>query len=205
MKLLWNKKAHMIINVTGGILILLFGIFRFSLGYYAVSMIINGLNGFLLVDIKHRTNNKSDIFALKICECVFLLFFIPGLSLEHFIRDIGAILLYNGLHFSFLGMLPAYVKYIVLRNRNSKENKNDSSYEESYQRKNYEESKGFKQDNRYKESEELRYFGGCNSIDSLKRRYHKLAKAFHSDEGDGDKETFVKMKAEYEKELKKYL
>ncbi len=47
------------------------------------------------------------------------------------------------------------------------------------------------------------YFSGCNTLDSLNKRYHILAKAYHPDNNFGDQKTFQKMKNEYE-ELKKF-
>lgn len=42
------------------------------------------------------------------------------------------------------------------------------------------------------------FFAGCDSLEKLEKRYKSLCKTYHPDMGDGDTETFQKMKAEYE-------
>ena len=54
-------------------------------------------------------------------------------------------------------------------------------------------------------SEELRnpagssvFFAGCDTPEKLEKRYKSLCKTYHPDTGDGDTQTFQKMKDEYE-------
>lgn len=42
------------------------------------------------------------------------------------------------------------------------------------------------------------FFSGCNTEEKLEKRYKSLCKAYHPDAEGGDKETFQKMKDEYE-------
>lgn len=42
------------------------------------------------------------------------------------------------------------------------------------------------------------FFAGCDSLEKLEKRYKSLCKTYHPDMGDGDTETFQRMKAEYE-------
>ena len=51
--------------------------------------------------------------------------------------------------------------------------------------------------------EELRsvYFNGCNDKEELTARYKQLAKVFHTDNTGGDKDSFIRLKKEYDSEL----
>ncbi len=42
------------------------------------------------------------------------------------------------------------------------------------------------------------YFNGCKTEDEIKKRYRDLCKVFHPDSENGDQETFLKVKADYE-------
>lgn len=42
------------------------------------------------------------------------------------------------------------------------------------------------------------FFAGCDTPEKLEKRYKSLCKTYHPDTGDGDTETFQKMKDEYE-------
>ena len=42
------------------------------------------------------------------------------------------------------------------------------------------------------------YFNGCKSEEEIKKRYRDLCKVFHPDSENGDQETFLKVKADYE-------
>lgn len=42
------------------------------------------------------------------------------------------------------------------------------------------------------------FFAGCSDMEKLEKRYKSLCKAYHPDTGDGDTETFQKMREEYE-------
>lgn len=69
-------------------------------------------------------------------------------------------------------------------------------------------NKTFKFENDNKRSETINtsiYFGGCNNLDSLNKRYHILAKAYHPDNNFGDKYSFQKMSDEYNLLKKKYV
>jgi len=42
------------------------------------------------------------------------------------------------------------------------------------------------------------YFNGCTTEDEIKKRYRDLCKVFHPDSDNGDQETFLKIKEDYE-------
>lgn len=52
--------------------------------------------------------------------------------------------------------------------------------------------------------EELSFFQGCDSLDSLKRRYRDLSRVYHPDNGNGSAEIFAKINNEYELLMEKY-
>jgi len=43
------------------------------------------------------------------------------------------------------------------------------------------------------------FFNGCTSADEIKKRYRDLCKVFHPDSGNGDQETFLTIKNDYER------
>ena len=45
---------------------------------------------------------------------------------------------------------------------------------------------------------EVGYFNGCTTEDEIKKRYRDLCKVFHPDSDNGDQETFLKIKEDYE-------
>ena len=45
------------------------------------------------------------------------------------------------------------------------------------------------------------YFNGCSNREELSTRYKQLAKVFHTDNAGGDKDSFIRLKKEYEAEL----
>lgn len=47
------------------------------------------------------------------------------------------------------------------------------------------------------------FFNGCANDDEIRKRYHQLCKVFHPDSGNGDEETFVLIKEEYDRLLHK--
>lgn len=47
------------------------------------------------------------------------------------------------------------------------------------------------------------FFNGCANDDEIRKRYHQLCKVFHPDAGNGDEETFVLIKEEYDRLIKK--
>ena len=51
--------------------------------------------------------------------------------------------------------------------------------------------------------EELRsvYFNGCSDKEELTARYKQLAKVFHTDNAGGDKDSFIRLKKEYDDEM----
>ncbi len=51
--------------------------------------------------------------------------------------------------------------------------------------------------------EELRsvYFNGCSDKEELTARYKQLAKVFHNDNAGGDKDSFIRLKKEYDDEM----
>lgn len=48
------------------------------------------------------------------------------------------------------------------------------------------------------------YFNGCNSLESLQKRYKDLCKVYHPDMGNGSAEIFSEIQAAYENLKKKY-
>ena len=48
------------------------------------------------------------------------------------------------------------------------------------------------------------FFSGCTTVEKLDKRYKALCKTYHPDAEGGDKETFQKMKDEYD-EIRKHL
>lgn len=48
------------------------------------------------------------------------------------------------------------------------------------------------------------YFNGCNSLESLQKRYKDLCKVYHPDMGNGSAEIFTEIQAAYENLKKKY-
>ncbi len=48
------------------------------------------------------------------------------------------------------------------------------------------------------------YFNGCNSMESLQKRYKDLCKVYHPDAGNGSTEIFTEIQAAYENLKKKY-
>lgn len=48
------------------------------------------------------------------------------------------------------------------------------------------------------------YFNGCNSLESLQKRYKDLCKVYHPDMGNGSAEIFAEIQATYEELRKKY-
>ena len=47
-------------------------------------------------------------------------------------------------------------------------------------------------------SPKVGYFNGCTTEDEIKKRYRDLCKVFHPDSDNGDQETFLKIKEDYE-------
>lgn len=51
---------------------------------------------------------------------------------------------------------------------------------------------------------QIDFFANCNSLESLKKRYRDLAKAYHPDTGNGDLAISQMINAQYEEKIKKY-
>lgn len=54
------------------------------------------------------------------------------------------------------------------------------------------------------ESSALNYFKGCNSLESLQKRYRDLSKVYHPDMGNGSVEIFREIQTAYDNLKKKY-
>ena len=53
-------------------------------------------------------------------------------------------------------------------------------------------------DNSSKPGQITGYFNGCKTEEEIKKRYRDLCKVFHPDSENGDQETFLKVKQDYE-------
>ena len=61
-----------------------------------------------------------------------------------------------------------------------------------------EETKAAAQPEQEKRNPGVGYFNGCTTEDEIKKRYRDLCKVFHPDSDNGDQETFLKIKEDYE-------
>ena len=50
----------------------------------------------------------------------------------------------------------------------------------------------------HEEDKTTGFFNGCKTEEEIKKRYRDLCKVFHPDSENGDQETFLKVKADYE-------
>lgn len=85
---------------------------------------------------------------------------------------------------------------------NAGRNSNNNSYN-SYNSYNQNNSSSYSTGNQ-SSSNNLEFFKGCSSVEELDKRYKKLCQVYHPDSATGDSDTFVKLKAEYEKLKEKF-
>ncbi len=82
--------------------------------------------------------------------------------------------------------------HIVNRSEAEKKPQNDKAQEEKFN-SSFSENKEEQEQNLG-----LGFFNGCNTAEELKKRYRDLTKVFHPDSENGDQETFMLIKSDYE-------
>jgi len=81
----------------------------------------------------------------------------------------------------------------------------ESSTDNSQTDENKTDDKREKEGSTQKRSRGVRsvYFNGCDTKEELTARYKQLAKVFHTDNANGDKDSFIRLKKEYDELLSK--
>ena len=87
--------------------------------------------------------------------------------------------------------------------RNSTQSDNAHSFDEDNRNSGSEEKQSDKRDTKTSGAD-TKYFKGCETVDDLSLRYKKLCLIYHPDSGNGDTDTYIEIKEEYER-LKKRL
>ena len=87
------------------------------------------------------------------------------------------------------------------RERNSKSSGKSSGYNNGSEKS---DNKADDLKKAFTTGDDTKYFKGCNSLDELSLRYKKLCLIYHPDSSNGDADTYIELKEEYER-LKKRL
>ena len=87
--------------------------------------------------------------------------------------------------------------------RSAYENTGRSSEQEQHQERSEAEKPDDKSSIASREYVSTGFFNGCSTEEEIKKRYRDLTKVFHPDSGNGDQETFLNIKKDYDELMKR--